>query len=247
MSVVEKSLVEHSVDMCKTPAMQCTGRDKNTCFNDPGCYWSGSSCTLGAEAAQRAPTALPPQVPQAPIGGPSDAGGSAHGKTPVLYSCTVAGAPGPIEGLTWVDTLKAKMGTAGPDVERVARSKANASSAASTTCSVSVQPMHDAKEWLHRRMASNCAPRFDLNDITTINHFTCSYEGSGVIDGKRVRRPNYELKGRLASCDGYNEYMETSDEVMESIRMYAYDRAGGQEAQMDPSQFVCSVQSLPHH
>jgi hypothetical protein len=157
----------------------------------------------------------------------------------------VEGATSPVEGVTWVDSVQAKMGTAGPAVESLARSKAGVSDDTGVTCSIHVQPKHDAKEWIHRRMASNCAPRFDLNEITTINHFQCYYEGTGLIDGKRVRRPWYHIDGRLASCDGYNEYMETSDEVMESIKLYAYHKAGGEEAQMDPNQFVCRVQSLP--
>ena len=44
-------------------------------------------------------------------------------------------------------------------------------------------------------------------------------EGDIFIDGKRVKRPFYHIDGRLASCDGYNEYMETSDEVMESVAL----------------------------
>ena len=173
--------------------------------------------------------------------------GTANGKTPVLYSCSVAGVSNPVTGVTWVDTVKAKTGTAGHVIENLARSEAHVGKDANVTCSIQVQPKHDPQEWLHRRMASNCAPRFDLNEITTINHFQCYYEGTGVIDGKRVRRPFYHIDGKLASCDGYNEYTETSDEVMESVKLYAYHKAGGKDAQMDPDQFVCMVQSLPHH
>ena len=218
----------------------CTGKDKNVCVNDPTCYWSGNSCVRGAQAAAVPASPPPPLSSETP-----GSTGAAHDKTPVLYSCTVEGAPNPIEGLTWVDSMKAKTGTAGPLVEGVARSKAGAHSSARASCSVHVQPQHDSQEWIHRRMASNCAPRFDLNDVTTINHFQCYYEGTGLVGGKRVRRPFYHIDGRLASCDGYNEYAETSDEVMESIKLYAYDKAGGKEAQMDPDQFVCLVQSLP--
>lgn len=216
-------------------APQCTGKDKASCLHDAACYWSGNSCTLGAQQKGASSATV-------------DAGvrGVAHDTTPVTYSCTVEGSPDPIEGVMWVDSVKAKTGTAGPDVEGAARARAGVADSAHVTCSVHVQPKHDPQEWLHRRMASNCAPRFDLNDITTINHFQCYYDGTGVVDGKRVKRPFYHIDGRLASCDGYNEYMETSDEVMESIRLYAYHKAGGKEAQMDPSKFVCMVQSLPH-
>lgn len=234
-------------------APQCIGKDKRSCFDNPACYWSGNSCILGAQKDAPMPaSASYPGAPEAPsyptASSTTDVGtrGVAHGKTPVLYSCMVEGVTSPVEGLTWVDSVKAKTGTAGPVVEGVARSKAGVGGDTGVTCSIHVQPKHDAKEWIHRRMASNCAPRFDLNEITTINHFQCYYEGTGVIDGKRVKRPFYHIDGRLASCDGYNEYMETSDEVMESIKLYAYHKAGGEEAQMDPNQFVCMVQSLPH-
>lgn len=216
---------------------QCTGRDQKTCVGDPSCYWSGNSCVAGASTTldTGASTTLD-----------TGARGAAHDKTPVLYSCAVEGVSKPLEGLAWVDSVQAKTGAAGPAVEDVVRARAGVADSAHVSCSVHIQPKHDAQEWLHRRMASNCAPRFDLNEITTINHFQCYYEGTGVVDGKRVRRPFYHIDGRLASCDGYNEYMETSDEVMESIKLYAYHKAGGKEAQLDPSQFVCMVQSLPH-
>ena len=93
-------------------------------------------------------------------------------------------------------------------------------------------------------MAANCAPHFDLNRVTTVNHFTCLYEGEGTIGGRRVRRPGYEVRGQLASCD-HHEYAPISDEVMKSIQLYAWKQAGGREAELDADKFVCSVYGLP--
>lgn len=224
-------------------APQCIGKDKKTCFGDPACYWSGNSCTLGSQRTPPAPAELGATAPAVVDMGEN---GVATKTTPVMYSCKVGGVADPVEGLTWVDSVKAKTGTAGNLVERAARQKAGVGDDAQVACTIAVQPKNDGQEWLHRRMASNCAPRFDLNEITTINHFQCYYEGTGLVNGKKVRRPFYHIDGKLASCDGYNEYMETSDEVMESIKLYAWHKAGGKEAQMDPDQFVCMVQSLPH-
>jgi hypothetical protein len=95
-------------------------------------------------------------------------------------------------------------------------------------------------------MAPNCAASgYDLKAVTSYNKFQCIYEGTGLIDGKRVRRKDYTMSGTLPSCDGMSSMGEITDEVMQSIQMYAWHKAGGKEAALDPKQFICSVQSLP--
>ena len=66
-----------------------------------------------------------------------------------------------------------------------------------------------------------------------------------MVDGKEVRRPNFKVSGRLASCDGLDEYMEIGNQLMGNIQQYAYHLAGGEEAKLDPAKFLCDVQSLP--
>lgn len=232
MSTSSRSPIAH--------APQCIATDRRSCVTDASCYWSGNRCVLGSGGDASVAAHRTPAVDA------EASGASASGRTPVIYSCRIDGIAGPVEGLTWVDTIKAKTGTAGSLVEDVARQRVGVGTSASATCSVAVQPKHDSNEWVQRRMAANCAPHFDINRVTTMNTFECQYEGTGVVAGKRVRRPSYSIKGRLASCDGLDEFRETSDEVMESIRLYAWHQAGGKEAQMDPDQFVCTVQSLPH-
>ena len=226
----------------KSGGPECTGKDRNSCLTETACYWGGNQCVEGVRETNSG--ASPIDVPTTPNNGSQ---GAPRDRTPVMYSCMVDGLTAPVEGVTWVDSVKAKSGMAGPSVETLARSTANVGTDATITCSIHVQPKQDSHEWLHRRMAPNCAPHFDLNGITTINHFQCKYSGTGVVDGKTVRRPSYQVNGRLPSCDGYNEYMEISDVVMESIKLYAYDKAGGKESQLDADQFVCDVQSLPLH
>lgn len=102
-----------------------------------------------------------------------------------------------------------------------------------------------SNDFIHHRMARNCAPRFDPNEVTAFNEFRCKYSGKGLVDGKMVHNPWKEWSGKLASCDGFREYMEISNDVMRDIRDYVYEIAGGDEAKLDREMFTCSVQSLP--
>ena len=209
-----------------TSAPECTGKSRATCTGD--CVYQRNSCVLSGDADAPSP--------------PASASASASSKTPVIYHCTVDGAP--VEGTTWVDSTKAMTGTASSEVEALARKTAGAASSAPVTCDIAVQSTLSGTEWMNHKMAANCAPHFDLNRITSMNHFSCIYEGAGTVNGKRVRRPGYEIKGQLASCD-HHEYAAISDEVMKSIQLYAWKQAGGREAELDADKFVCSVQSLP--
>ena len=169
-------------------------------------------------------------------------------KTPVLFSCEVAGFDRQ-NGTAWVPTSSVHTNKLMTLVEDVARSQTKAPDGASVMCdNVAAQSVHNPQEWINRRMAPNCGPSFDLRNVTSYNKFQCYYDGEGVIDGQRVRRPLYHVDGQLPSCDGMDGGGGAiSDSVMSAIKQIAYEKAGGDEAQLDPEKFVCFVQSLPFH
>lgn len=178
----------------------------------------------------------------------SGSGGStANGDAPVIYSCEVAGT-GSVTGIAMVPEALLHTAQMTPRVHAAARQQAGAPSGASVTCGNVHSTSHgpDPAEWIAMRMAPNCARGgYATRNVTTYNKFTCWYEGEGTIDGKRVRRPFYHVDGTLASCDGMQEYGKISDDVMSAIQKYAYFKAGGDESELDPTKFVCTVQSLP--
>ena len=100
-----------------------------------------------------------------------------------------------------------------------------------------------AAEISKRRMASNCAPHYNVNHVTAHNRFTCHYLGTGVDDeGKVVQNPFQTWKGTLASCD---DGMKISDDVEADIRKLVWHAAGGEEAKLDVDKFICSINSIP--
>ena len=95
-----------------------------------------------------------------------------------------------------------------------------------------------------RRMASNCAPHYNLNSVTNYNRFECRYLGKGVDDnGKIVQNPFKTWKGFLPSCD---DGIEIPESVEEDIKKLVYHSAGGDEAKLDLNQFQCNITSIPH-
>jgi hypothetical protein len=93
------------------------------------------------------------------------------------------------------------------------------------------------------RMASNCAPSFDLNKVTSYNQFQCNYLGTGVTEtGRKVRNPFQTWKGTLPSCE---TSLELSDQTEEDIRKLVFHNAGGDDAQLNLEDFVCRVTSIP--
>ena len=166
--------------------------------------------------------------------------------SPVIYTCQVEGF-GTANGVTFVP--KSTLHTHKMDelVADAARAHARAPRNAAVTCGdyhTSGEPKPD--QWLNKMMAPNCAAGgYQLRDITAINHYSCEYAGTGLVDGKQVHRPHWTVKGKLASCDGPNEYGKISDSLMSAVKRAAYHRGGGAEAKRDPEQFVCLVSSLP--
>lgn len=102
---------------------------------------------------------------------------------------------------------------------------------------------NSATELSKRKMASNCGPTYNLNNITNHNRFVCRYLGTGIDEkGRKVQNPYQTWKGTLPSCE---DSMEVSDDVEADVRRLAWEAAGGEEAQLDVNQFLCSIQSIP--
>lgn len=100
-----------------------------------------------------------------------------------------------------------------------------------------------AKDIQYHRMASNCAPHFDINKVTSYNRFECNYVGTGVTEtGRKVRNPFQTWKGTLPSCE---TGLELSDQTEEDIRKLVFLNAGGDDAQLNLDEFVCRVTSIP--
>ena len=102
-----------------------------------------------------------------------------------------------------------------------------------------------AEEISTKRMAGSCGPSYDLNNITSYNHFECTYQGTGLDDtGRRVKGSSYQKwKGILPSCDNS---VQISDALVADVRKLAWHAAGGKEAQLDVNQFNCRINTIPH-
>ena len=100
-----------------------------------------------------------------------------------------------------------------------------------------------ASELSKNRMASNCAPHYNLNHVTSYNRFTCRYLGKGLDEnGKMVQNPFQTWKGVLPSCD---RSFDIGDDVEQDVRKLVWEAAGGLDAALDVDQFMCSIHSIP--
>lgn len=100
-----------------------------------------------------------------------------------------------------------------------------------------------AEELSRRRMASNCAPHYNLNSVTSYNKFKCRYMGTGIDDeGQKVYNPFQEWNGTLPSCDNG---IDIPEDVELDIRRLAWHAADGEKAKLNVDEFLCSIQSLP--
>lgn len=107
--------------------------------------------------------------------------------------------------------------------------------------------MNDVKamsESLHRnRMATNCGPAYNLNNITNYNRFTCRYLGTGKDDkGRDVWNPFKTWSGTLPSCESS---ISISDQTEMDVKRLAYFGAAGDEAGLDVNKFSCDIFSVP--
>ena len=99
------------------------------------------------------------------------------------------------------------------------------------------------QEIMQRKMTSSCAPYYDLNIVTSYNHYSCSYIGTGIDEsGRTVRNPMKVWKGMIASCDNS---IEISQETEEDIKKIVFERAGGDDFKMDINEFICNIYGAP--
>ena len=86
--------------------------------------------------------------------------------------------------------------------------------------------------------------RYRCEDVVAWNEYSCSYEGEGLVGGKRVRNPHRRWTGMLPDCDAHTFGM--SDEVMRDVKLMAYHRAGGPDELLDgPESMHCNALALP--
>ena len=104
-----------------------------------------------------------------------------------------------------------------------------------------------APDFVRHRMSRNCrAGGWNLRSVTSHNKFTCTYDGKGLLDtGQLASRPNMQWNGTLSSCDSGYDYMTISDSLVQDVQEMAYWMAGGEEAELDPKNFTCDIQSVP--
>lgn len=99
------------------------------------------------------------------------------------------------------------------------------------------------EEMMQRKMTSSCAPHYDLNRVTSYNHYSCNYLGTGIDEsGRTVRNPMKTWKGMIASCDNS---IEISQNTEEDIKKVVFERAGGDESKMNIDEFICNIYSIP--
>lgn len=99
------------------------------------------------------------------------------------------------------------------------------------------------KEIMKHKMSSSCAPYYDMNKVTSYNKYVCNYLGTGVDEnGNQVKNPFKQWKGTLPSCDNS---LEISAKVENDVKKLVYERAGGDEAQLDINEFICNISSFP--
>ena len=97
---------------------------------------------------------------------------------------------------------------------------------------------------IHRRkMASNCAPDYNMSRMSAVNQYRCTYHGEGFDEnGQKVKNPTQVWTGKLASCDTSHKI---SDQTLRDIRKLVWYKAGGESAKLDMNQIHCDVTSIP--
>lgn len=101
----------------------------------------------------------------------------------------------------------------------------------------------EGKEIIKHRMSSSCAPHYDINRITSYNQYVCNYLGTGVDEkGNIVKNPFKQWKGTLPSCDNS---IEITAKLENDVKKLVYERAGGDDANLDINEFICNISSFP--
>jgi len=105
------------------------------------------------------------------------------------------------------------------------------------------RPVQLTVDELHmHRMASNCAPTFDISNITAFNKYSCQYYGERVDEfGNRGYNLGDRMNGTLASCDAGAFDPRTEEDIRQLV---AYQLTNG-EFDVDPSKVRCDIGSFP--
>ena len=97
-------------------------------------------------------------------------------------------------------------------------------------------------ELLKYKMASNCAPRFDISNVTQYNRYSCQYYGERIDEhGNRGHNVGDRMTGILASCDGGGHDPRTEAD----IRAIVAHQMGDSAPNVDLSKIRCDIMSLP--
>ena len=91
-----------------------------------------------------------------------------------------------------------------------------------------------------------------MKHIVSYDRWRCNYVGKGTVldkDGKKVEvyNPFKQWSGTLASCASLDEShnLGIPDSTMSAVQKMAYYQADGDNAELEESQFLCTVESLP--
>lgn len=101
----------------------------------------------------------------------------------------------------------------------------------------------NGKQLMKYKMASSCAPYYDIKNITSYNKYTCNYLGTGKDEkGRIVKNPFKTWSGTLPSCDSS---MEITDQIDHDVKRLVYERADGDASALDINEFICNISSFP--
>lgn len=99
-----------------------------------------------------------------------------------------------------------------------------------------------ADELMSKKMASNCSPTFNLNDVTGFLTFTCRYTGDAPgSDGTPGSNEQRTWKGQIATCSRANDAQQTEADV----KKIAQRMMGGAEAGIDITKIQCNSYEHP--
>ena len=174
----------------------------------------------------------------------------------VSYTCSVGGKK--IHGA--VDSSSGPQSVLdASDISAVydaARTQLHAGPTSDVTCSRMVRERKthpEDLEWIQRRMTPSCKRYgWDPSQVVSYDKWRCKYAGEGTVVDKhgnktRVRNPFKQWSGTIASCAALDEDVGLSipDSTYSAVQRWAYHQADGDNAELDPKQFVCTIESIP--
>lgn len=97
-------------------------------------------------------------------------------------------------------------------------------------------------ELMSKKMTSNCAPTFSLNEVTGYVSFSCRYTGQAPGEsGKLGSNANRVWSGQLATCSRAGD----ADQQESDVKKVAQRMMGGLEGGIDISKIQCTTTELP--